>query len=48
MSEAFAFTFWVALVLILLTFIPAALLPRKAAIRATTEAGEPAAPVIVH
>ena len=48
MSEAFAFTFWVALVLILLTFIPAALLPRKAAIRATTEAREPAAPVIVH
>ena len=30
MAEAFAFTFWVALVLILLTLIPAFLLPRKA------------------
>ena len=46
MAEAFAFTFWVALILILLTLIPAFLLPRKAAVRAATD--EAAAPVIIH
>jgi NADH:ubiquinone oxidoreductase subunit 6 (subunit J) len=46
MAEAFAFTFWVALVLILLTLIPAFLLPRKA--RQLTEGEQAAAPVIVH
>ena len=45
MAEAFATTFWVALVLILLTFIPAFLLPRKAVAPATEEA---AAPVVIH
>ncbi len=45
MAEAFATTFWVALVLILLTFIPAFLLPRKAVAPATEES---AAPVVIH
>jgi EmrB/QacA subfamily drug resistance transporter len=46
MAEAFAFTFWVALILILLTLIPAFLLPRKA--RQLTEGEQAPAPVIVH
>jgi EmrB/QacA subfamily drug resistance transporter len=45
MAEAFAFTFWVALVLILLTFIPAFLLPRKGAVRTTEDV---AVPVVMH
>lgn len=49
MAEAFSFTFWVALVLILLTLIPAFLLPRKAAVRSVSETGESVAPpVIIH
>jgi EmrB/QacA subfamily drug resistance transporter len=46
MAEAFAFTFWVALVLILLTLIPAFLLPRTARVPADGE--QASAPVIVH
>ena len=45
MAEAFAFTFWVALVLILVTFIPAFLLPRKALAPAEEQ---PMAPVAIH
>ena len=45
MAEAFAFTFWVALVLILLTLIPAFLLPRKGVVRTGTDA---AVPVVMH
>ena len=45
MAEAFAFTFWVALVLILLTLIPAFLLPRKGAVRTDEDA---AVPVVMH
>jgi len=41
-----AFTFWVALVLILLTLIPAFLLPRKARVPADGEAA--ATPVAMH
>jgi len=50
MAEAFAFTFWVALVLILLTLIPAFLLPRKAAVHPVEKSGEESAatPVIIH
>ena len=39
-------TFWVALVLILLTLIPAFMLPRKA--RQLTEGEQAPAPMIVH
>lgn len=46
MAEAFSFTFWVALVLILLTLIPAFMLPRKARVLADGE--KPAAPMVVH
>ena len=46
MAEAFAFTFWVALVLILLTLIPAFMLPRKA--RHLTDGEQAPAPMIVH
>jgi len=46
MAEAFAFTFWVALVLIVLTLIPAFLLPRKA--RVPVDGDEAVAPVIMH
>jgi fucose permease len=46
MAEAFAFTFWVALVLILLTLIPAFMLPRKA--RQLAEGAQAAAPMVVH
>jgi EmrB/QacA subfamily drug resistance transporter len=45
MAEAFAFTFWVALVLIVLTFIPAFLLPRKGVVRSPEDA---AVPVAIH
>ena len=41
-----AFTFWVALVLILLTLIPAFMLPRKA--RRLAEGEQAPAPMIVH
>jgi EmrB/QacA subfamily drug resistance transporter len=46
MAEAFAFTFWVALVLIVLTLIPAFLLPRKARVPVDGEGA--AAPAIMH
>src|SRR6478609_9018773 len=45
MAEAFSFTFWVALALILLTFIPAFLLPRKGVVRTEEDA---AVPVAMH
>jgi hypothetical protein len=45
MAEAFAFTFWVALVPILLTFIPAFLLLRMGAVRTLDDA---AVPVVMH
>ena len=45
MAEAFATTFWVALALILVTFIPAFLLPRKALAPAEEQ---PMAPVAIH
>ncbi|MET0862959.1 MAG: DHA2 family efflux MFS transporter permease subunit [Nakamurella sp.] len=46
MAEAFAFTFWVALVLIVLTLIPAFLLPRKA--RVPVDGDQVVAQVTMH
>jgi hypothetical protein len=49
-AAAFADTFWVAWVLVVLTLVPALLLPRKHDESAPTdeEAGEAAPPVVMH
>jgi hypothetical protein len=49
-AQAFADTFWVAWVLVVLTLIPAFFLPRKreALLVADAESEEPAPPVIMH
>ena len=45
MAEAFGTTFWVALAILVVTLIPAFMLPRKAR---ETVGEEPAAPVVLH